>query len=652
MTEALQSLLAWIGAHPHWALCLLFAVTLLDSLFIIGAFVPAALPLFAIGAMVALGALELWPTLLIAAAGALLGDSLSFWLGCRYGERLFQARFFLKHPELVLRGRSFFARHGSYSILLARFLGPLRAVTPALAAAAGMPYWKFALADGIGAALWACAFILPGVVFGASLGLAAEVAGRLASLLLALLLGLWLALWLTIVLSRLVGRLAAAWIPRLLEWSRRRRQAGRHGFALIDDELPETPALALLALPLLLVAAGSLYLAAGTQLHQYPLRLDAAIFQSLRDLHTPWGSALARRLLQIGEWPVYGTVAIAGFVVLLALRKLRAATHWAAALAFGGAIAAGLYAIPLLPPPYHFFDTPAPGAARSRDLVLAAVTYGFLPVLLATGRAPALRTVFYAISAVLLLLVAFAQLYLGLQWFSVALLLLLFGLAWSALLGLGYRLHRPQILRAWRVLPLIALSFALALGWQWQRLAQPHALPPPHYRTLSLADWLDASAATPRFALQRQDAAGRARQPFTLQWAGDLSAVETQLRAAGWQTPAPLGAAQMLHWLTSSAAIGELPVMPQVHAGEHPALMLRLPLDDAHQYFVRLWPSHYRLDDGRPIWIGTVTRQEARSFHRLLRYPVATDFDPPLAPLVAALPDTQHRVHGPLWLLW
>src|SRR3546814_496233 len=138
MTEALHSLLAWINAHPNDALWLLFAVTLTDSLFIIGAFIPAALPLFAIGALVALGSLELWPTLLIATAGALLGDCISFWLGHRYGERLFNARFFQKHPELVGNGRRFFLKHGPYSILLARFLGPLRAVTPSLAAASGM----------------------------------------------------------------------------------------------------------------------------------------------------------------------------------------------------------------------------------------------------------------------------------------------------------------------------------------------------------------------------------------------------------------------------------------------------------------------------------------------------------------------------------
>jgi len=651
MTEALQTLLAWIDAHPHWALILLFAVALLDSLFVIGAFVPAALPLFAIGALVALGALDLWTTLLVAAAGALLGDTLSFWLGWRYGERLFQAAFFQRHPEVIMRARAFFTRFGSFSVLLARFLGPLRSVTPAAAAAAGMPYWKFLIADGIGSLGWAAAFIVPGVVFGASLGLAAEVAGRLATLLLALLAGVWAVLWLTVVITRRVSALAAVWLPRLLAWSRSRRAAGHHGLALIDDELPESPALAVLAVLLLLIGALLLYAVAGVHWHQYPMRVDGAAFQWLRDLHTPWGMVLARRLLQIGEWTVYVPVAMVVFASLLALRKRRAASHWLGALAFGGAITAGLYAIPLLQPPYHYFDAGTPLAARSRDLILATIIYGFLPVLLASGRSPTLRTLLYGFSSVLLLLLFFAQLYLGLQWFSVASVLVLLGLAWIGLLGLGYRLHHPDTVRVrWIALP-VALAFIAALAWRWQQVDIPHPQPPPPFQTISDAEW-QGGARHEHFPTQRQDAAGRPRQPFTLHWAGELSTIDARLRAAGWQEPAPLTAGQMLHWLTSSAEVGELPVLPQVHAGEHPQLMLRLPVDDTHQYFIRLWPSHYRLEDGRPIWVGNVSLQQARSFHRVLRYPVATDFSPPLAELIADLPDTDYRHVAPVWLLW
>ncbi|HET8881599.1 MAG TPA: LssY C-terminal domain-containing protein, partial [Solimonas sp.] len=237
--------------------------------------------------------------------------------------------------------------------------------------------------------------------------------------------------------------------------------------------------------------------------------------------------------------------------------------------------------------------------------------------------------------------------------FSVAVLRLLFGLAWTALLGLGYRWHQPEKLPVAQVLPLVALSFVIALALQWHPLTAPArgAHPPAATDSLSLAQWQSPHSAS-RFPTQRQDAAGRPRQPFTVQWAGTLPDIRERLRAAGWQAPASLSVGQMLHWLTSSASIADLPVMPQVNGGEHPSLVLRLPVDDRKQYFLRLWPSRIRLDDGRPIWVGSVMLQEARSFHRILRYPVAVDFDPPLAPLLAGLPDTQHRVNGPIWLLW
>lgn len=650
MTEALQTLLGWIQAHPHGALGLLLLIAFADSLLIVGAFVPAALPLFAVGALVALGALDLWMAIGFAAAGALAGDALSFWAGHRYRERLFATAFFRKHPELLGNAQRFFDRYGALSVLLARFLGPFRSITPALAAASGMRPWLFLLADLPAAVGWAAAFIMPGVVFGASLGLAAEVAGRLATLLIALVAGLWAVFWLTSLAVAAVRRRGGAWLHRLLDWSRRHRRLSRVGFALIDDELPETPALAVLALLLLLGAGALLYLVGGTGLHRYPSALDATIIQTLQDLHTPWGLALAQRLLQLGSWPVYAPLAVFVLVLLLILRKPRAAAHWVAALAFGAAIALGLYAIPLLPEPFRYFAEQVPSAARGRDFVLATVTYSFLPILLAASGAAHRRTLLYGLSSALLLLVLFAQIYLGVQWPSIAVLLLVFGLGWSTLLGIGYRYHRPERLPVRAMLPLLLLCLALAAGLRWastQPSTQAALLP---LREITLQQWQNQIYR--ELPAQRQDVAGRPRQPFTIQWAGDLAEIETALRQSGWQTPAPLTPGRTLHWLSSESAVDELPVLPQVHAGNHPVLYLRLPLSDTRQYLIRLWPSQYRLADGRPIWIGNIALQEARSFRRLLRYPVAIDNEPALAPLFATLPIAHRRNLGAIWLLW
>ncbi len=649
MTAALQQFLDWINAHPNWALALLLLTSLLDAIFIVGAFVPAAVVLFAVGALVALGSLDLGTVVLVAALGAVLGDGFSFWLGRRYGNELFASRWLRRYPEAIANSRRFFERNGVQGVMLARFLGPLRALTPALAGASGQRTWVFLVADSLAALGWALAYVLPGVVFGASLGLAAEVAGRLATLLLALIVTLWLAIWLTGLIGRRVQAHTEDWVGAVLDWSRRHRRLGKFGAVLTDSSQPETPALALLAVVLFVFSAGWLYLFASPALHPFPSALDAAIFQSLRDLHTPWGLTLAQAALQFGEWQVYGPIALVTFFILVLLRKRRAAAHWLAALAFGALLSLGLHAVPTLAPPYQFFDTPAPQGYSARDLVLAAVIYAFLPVLLATGRSPAIRRLFYGAAIAILLLIVLAQLYLGAQWYSVALYSVIVAAIWAGLLGLGYRRHRPDDLPARRVLLPILMVFAAAISLQLSEKPLQTPAPPPGYTQLVEAAWREE--AWRQLPLQRQDVAGRLKQPFQVQWAGTLAEIETELRAAGWVDPAPLKAAYTLRWLSSDVPLAELPILPQVHGGRHPALMLRLPAADEQQYLLRLWPSGFSLADGRPIWIASISLQRARGLYRVLRYPVTESATPPLPPLLAALPTVQREARGPVWLL-
>lgn len=648
MLAVLHASLDWVNAHPHWALLLLFAFAFLDALFVVGVFVPAGLALFAAGALVALGTLELPVAVLVAALGAIAGDSLSFWLGRHYGERLFSSAPMRRYPEMVHNGRQFFARHGALSVAMARFLGPVRAIVPALAGAAGLRAATFVTADVISAIGWAFTFILPGVAFGASLGLAAEVAGRLALLLLALAATLALTIWLTAVIGRTTQRHAESWVGGLLDWSRRHRRLGVFGAALADPKQPETPVLALLGVLLFIVSGVWLWLWAGVGLHRYPSALDAAIFQWMRDLHTPWGLALGNRLLLLGEWIVYTPVALVVFIGLAVLRKRRAAAHWAAALAFGALLSAGLHAIPTVAPPFAFFGTPPPAEHLERELVLSTIIYTFLPILLSTGAPVALRRWLTAGAVTILLLTALGRLYVGAQWASVTLFSMLVGLIWSGLLGLGYRRHRPERMPAARLLPPVLIAFGIGTALAWSTLRTPAAVVATA-RVIDVTQWtqLDHSEL-PR---SRIDVAGRDRQPLNLQWAGELDTIAQRLHAHGWLVPPRLSPTTVLRWLTQESLIDALPILPQVHAGHHPALSLRRTIDDDRAELLRLWQTGVLLDDGRPIWVGAVSAIEARSQYRLLRYPVTVATALPARPLFADVPGLQLQQRGEIWLL-
>ncbi|HSW11334.1 MAG TPA: VTT domain-containing protein [Solimonas sp.] len=653
MSEYLQLVYDWINAHPGWAQLLLFVITCLDAVFILGAFIPAGVVLFAMGALIALGSIDLWTTVAIAAAGALCGDGLSFWLGRRYGEQLFQGRLMQRYPDALNNARRFFDRHGGKGVMLARFLGPVRSVTPALAGAANMPAWLFLLTDGVAATAWALAYILPGVVFGASLGLAAEVAGRLALLVLLLALFVWLVIALTGVVIKSVQKRAEDWVGALLDWSRRHRRLGRFGAALADPDQPETPVLAVMAFALMLLGGLWLYFWAAPGFSPDPKSFDVAVFQALRELHTPWGIALAQALLQLGEWPVYLPVAVTVFLSLLLARKGRATAHWLGALGFALLISGVLYFVPTIPPPFEQFGSYRPTGYRALDLVLATVIYAFIPVLLATGRRPGLRVLIYGLSIALLLLIVLARLYLGAQWWSLATFSLLLGVVWTALLGLGYRRHQPERVSGKHFVTPVLVVFVVASALQWSddRALAHEPLPTRPLSILQIDDW--ASAGYQKLRQQRQDIVGRPRQPFNLQWAGKLDTIEAQLRQRGWIAPTPLSLQNALRWLAPSTPVEQLPLLPQVHAGRHQALILRYPLagEPDRQYLIRLWPTGYRTEQDQPIWVGYIALQQTRSVYRLLRYPVYQSTPAPLPKLIGDLPQSEVLGAGAVWRL-
>ncbi|MGQ0503334.1 MAG: VTT domain-containing protein [Panacagrimonas sp.] len=658
MLETAQALLAWIAAHPGGSLVLLFFASMFDALFIVGAFVPASIVLFGMGALIALGSLELWPTTLIAAAGALAGDAISFGVGRRYGERLFEAGWLKRYPDFIASGRAFFLRHGGKGVALARFLGPVRSITPAIAGASQMSVVLFLAVDLLAAVAWALVYLVPGILFGASLGLAAEVATRLAGLLvlsLALLLG---GVWMMRAALALFSVRVERGVRGLLEWSRSHRRLGRFGPALADPNQPETPALLTLAVGLLLVAALWLLAFSLVLSPQFPSSIDALVQQSLFDLSTPWGTAVAQGVARLGEWPVYLSTAAAVLSVLLWRRRLRAAAHWVAALMFALAVTALLTFLPLLPVPVVFFSYLAETHAPPRDLVFPTVIYGYAATIFATQRPERVRLIAYGVSITLVLLIGLSRLVLAQEWISLVAFALMVGLLWIGVLTLGYRQHGPERFFARTFALPVCLTFATAAGLSWgvdrAVTVSPHAAQESRAIRLDaipdmpVAQWWDGGwTALP---VSRLDVHGRQLRPFDLQWAAPAELVESELHGAGWQEVLALHATDTLRWLTETSAIGDLPVLPQVHAGNHARMTLRLPIDAQRQRLVRLWDSGMRVSvAGRPVpvWLGSVIEQEARTYYRLFRYPVALSDEeedgPALPPLPARTPRTTIR---------
>jgi undecaprenyl-diphosphatase len=167
----LDSITSWLGANPSWLGAAVFIVAFIECLAIAGIIVPGTVVLFAIAALAGSGILPLGEALLLGFLGGILGDLVSYFLGRRFHQRIRQLPGLRSHPEWIGGAETYFQRYGIASLLVGRFIGPLRPMLPMVAGMCDMPFVRFAGVSLVAAAGWSVAYILPGWATGAAIRL-------------------------------------------------------------------------------------------------------------------------------------------------------------------------------------------------------------------------------------------------------------------------------------------------------------------------------------------------------------------------------------------------------------------------------------------------------------------------------------------------
>lgn len=184
-----QDSLALVEAHRAWAGPIMFALAFCESLAVVSLVVPATSILAGAGALLGLGTIA-WTAVLWAAAGATLGDAVSYWVGLWLGPDARRVWPFRNDPELFDRAHHLFARYGVFAVFIGRFFGPLRALVPLAAGVTAMPQLRFQVANLLSALVWAPAIMMPGAALGMGFGaLSVEDATLVALVLGATLIG-------------------------------------------------------------------------------------------------------------------------------------------------------------------------------------------------------------------------------------------------------------------------------------------------------------------------------------------------------------------------------------------------------------------------------------------------------------------------------
>jgi membrane-associated protein len=147
----------------------LFLVIFIETGLVAMPFLPGDSLLFTAGLFCKSGQLDLGLLFILLFIAAVLGDNINYWVGRKIGLRVFS--YTIKGKPLVKkeyldRTTSFFEKHGTKAIIMARFVPFVRTFAPFAAGVGTMKYRIFLIYDILGGALWVGSMTMAGYLLG------------------------------------------------------------------------------------------------------------------------------------------------------------------------------------------------------------------------------------------------------------------------------------------------------------------------------------------------------------------------------------------------------------------------------------------------------------------------------------------------------
>ncbi|MDH3788670.1 MAG: VTT domain-containing protein [Xanthomonadales bacterium] len=610
-TSWTQELLSWLNAHPGWGFAIVFLVALFESLVLVGILLPGIVILFGVGTLIGLGILELLPIWLAATTGAFIGDFLSYLLGHRFKAHLLDIWPFSRYPALMERGTRFFHAHGAKSVVAGRFIGPLRPIIPAVAGMMGMKPGRFIAVDVPACITWAPSFLLPGLLFGASLEVASEYTGRLTVMLVILVVILWMTWWLIRLVYEPLATRSARWMRHGIRWSRRHPVLGRVAGPVLDPTRGETLSVTMMGVLLVFVFWGLLMLLFLSPFSSQPETLDQAVMNLALALRNHLADPVMVSISQLSRWPVSVFSAVALLLWLLGAGRRNAAKHWVIAIG-GGALLHLLLSWSLRTTPQVLEMTVPALQGPSAAMSLPTVVLMFFAIMEAGELPRKHRQWPYLVAALLLILLALARLYLGMEWLSGALMGLVSGLAWTAIVGIAYRQRADRRFSGATASLIFYGSFLALFSWQVnEHLAEDLVVlkSPTVLQDMDLQAWWESEWR--ELPMERTKLSSVASRRFNAQVAVDPEELSGLLQQSGWEPVPDTDWRWIIQALNPKPDQASLPLLGRAFQGRSEALMLQKNLEtEGRLLTIRLWDSGFRLLPGQQVlYLGQLSEE-------------------------------------------
>jgi membrane protein DedA with SNARE-associated domain/membrane-associated phospholipid phosphatase len=606
-----QELIAWLNAHPGWGFSIVFLVAFLESLVLIGILLPGIVILFGVGTLIGLGMLELIPIWVAATTGAFLGDSLSYLLGHRFRGHLLDIWPFSRYPALMERGTRFFHAHGAKSVVAGRFIGPLRPIIPSVAGMMGMKPSRFLAVDIPACITWAPSFLIPGMLFGASLEVASEYTGRLTAMLVILLAILWLTWWVMRSLYEPLATRSARWMRHTIRWSRRHPVFGRVAGPVLDPSRGEVLSVTMMGILLVVIFWGLVMLLFLSPFSAQPKAVDQAVQDLALSLRNHLADPLMVAISQLSRWPVSIFSAFALLLWLLGAGRRNAALHWLIAIGGGGLLHLLLsWSLRATPQVLEMAGQALRGPSAAMSLSTVVLT--FFAVMEAGELRRKHRQWPYLAAALILILLGLSRLYLGMEWLSGALMGIVMALAWTAIVGIAYRQRAVRRFSSAAASLIFYGSFLALFSWQVQEHLNDDltALEAPTVlQEISRDTWWESGWKN--MPMERTHLSSVASRNFNAQIAAEPVQISALLELAGWESVPKTDWRWIIQALNPEPDQASLPLLGRAYQGRSEELLLRRNLEpDGRLLTIRLWDSGVRLVPGRQIlYLGQLSEE-------------------------------------------
>lgn len=610
-------LTTWLQQHPHWALLITFLISLTESLAIIGSIVPGSITMTAIGILAGRGIMRIDLTLLAAIMGAVAGDSLSYGLGYVYSDKLTEMWPFKKYPTLLKYGKEFFKTHGGKSVLLGRFIGPLRSIIPVIAGILHMPQWRFLIANILSAIGWSLLYVMPGVLIGAaSYELSPETATHLFVIILIALAALWL---LSLLIKSLVTKLKTFLKKNLHTfWHHRLKKRGVITYICKaitpknEQNHDTTAALALMGLVcfvLFLILTGLTIQTQWISLINLPTHLFIQSFHSL-----------VLEAFFIFCTQLTATITIACLFIMSCFWFIYSKNYKAIIYTSSIILVSTLFTLILT----HSINSPRPpgllvimhgSSYPAPQIVIATAFYGFILFYINSIYSPltnTLRTFVFSILG----LSGFGAIYLGDYWLTDVLASYFAGAAIGLIFCLVYRKQYQPLFNLKNTVSIIfSLFLSILLGTlissylNFHKISYNHT---PYHKEFSLSTsawWNQKKPALPIYRLNRF---GKRISLLNIEYLGDLDDLETHLTQNGWKSLTESFFSNLLTWINNQSNNRvKLPLLTQLYENKAPALSMVYTDSQTNLTLeLRIWESNYKLSESnKPLWIGSIHPQ-------------------------------------------